>query len=214
MEENKIIQFFSQHWSKLLLGMLAVACVFAWTERFYKSHKSQDKQDFVVVGRIYEQFQKGETLPSESIETAEKILHRHPELHPKYDSMLALTFFSQAKTPKALEYAKSLMTHTQKQLPELYQLYAQNSLLISEENLSAAFVSALALDEQLTGQSGYETLTAMNLLRLLFLADSLGYENDKQIFWEKLEKHPHFAVIDSIFQEGSLSLNDYFRASH
>jgi hypothetical protein len=212
MEEgNKFIPFLGKHWSKLLLGIVAIICLAVWAERLLWSNENQNKQDFIVVHQIFERFHKGEGLAEESIEAAENILERHPELHPKYDAMLALTFFSQANERKAEKYARSLIEQVDSELPPLYQHYAKTTLLIAEKGYAQAFEEALALQEQLKGKSGYQTLDAMNTLRLLFLADTLGDTTQKNIFWKKLEKHPAYPSIQPLFHEGKLSLEDYIK---
>jgi hypothetical protein len=208
-EENKFIALLGKHWSKLLLGLLVCACLAAWSERFLRADTKQSKHDFVVVNQIFDQFQKGGILPVESIESAENILARHPELHPKYDPMLAHTFFSQAKGTQGMKYAQSIIQQVDSELPPLYKQYAYTTLLISAKNYSQAFEDSLALQERLTGQRDYQILEAMNLLRLLFLAERLGDTTQKNIFWKKLEHHPAYLCIQPLFQEGSLSLSDY-----
>ena len=211
MEENKFIHFLSQHWSKFLFGILTLAVCGVWLERFSRSNQTQCKQDFLIAHQIFEQFQKGKFLPTESIESTENILKRHPELHPKYDSMLALTFFSQQNNKQASYYAQSMIKHVDAQLPAPYKEYAAATLLISHANYQAAFEAALALESQLKGKEGYATLDAMNTLRLLFLADKLGDSLHKNSYWKKLESHPGYASIQSVFHEGKLSLADYMK---
>lgn len=208
-EENKFIALLSKHWSKFLLALLAVASIAAWTERLLNKSDSQNKQDFATVNQIFEQFQKGQYLSSASIEIAENILARHPELHPKYDAMLALTFLSQAETTEGLKYAQSLTKQVDSELPMFYKNYAQTSLLISSENYSEAFTRSLALQEELKENSGYPTLDAMNTLRILFLADRLGDRTHKDASWQKLQHHPAYPTIQTLFHEGTLSLADY-----
>lgn len=209
MEENKFINFFSKHWSKLLLGFLAIASIAAWTERFLSSNHTQTTQDYLLANQIFERCQRGEHLDVESIEMAENILDRHPELHPKYDALLALTFFSQTKTDKGMKYARSLIEHVAATLPSYYKEYATTSLLIAEEKYDEAYLAAQKLETELKAEEGFPTLDAMNTLRLLFLADRLDNADQKRITWEKLEKHPSFLSIQPLFHEGSLSLSDY-----
>jgi hypothetical protein len=210
-EENKFIAFVSKHWSKLLLGVLAVACLAVWAERFLKSDENQSRQDFLIVQQIFDKFQKGQNLQEESLESAENILARHPELHPKYDAMLALAFFSQAKEAEGLKYAQLLLKKVKEELPPYYEAFARCTLLISEANYSQAYKDSLALHDMLQGQQRYQNLDAMNTLRLLFLAERLGDSQQKQAFWKKLEHHPGFAALQPLFHEGTLSLEHYIQ---
>lgn len=212
MEENKFLHFFKQYWSKILLGVLALACIGAWGERFFKSNRSQNRNDFLVANKIFEKLQKGERLPIESVELVEKILKKHPELHAKFDPLLAATFFSQHNVAKGLLYAHSILEKVGNYLSSYYQAFANTSLCILEGHLATAFEEASLLSRQLENRPEYETLYAMNLLRLIFLADKLSFSDTKQEAWEKLKNLPFHANLEPLFQEGSLSLEEYVRA--
>jgi hypothetical protein len=210
MEENKFLALLSKHWSKIVLGILAIATVAVWSERLFKSNKSEKSQDFFIAQQIFERFQKGEYLAPESIEATQNILERHPELHPKYDPVLALTFFAQQKTPEGICYARSLINHAQQHLPDVYKEYANTTLLISEGKYEEAFREASFLEAKLSEQPGYPTLEAVNTLRLLFLAREIGNTEGQHRFWTKLSQHPSYSTLLSIFQTENLSLSDFF----
>lgn len=211
MEENKFIHFLSKNWQKILLGVLSIACIGVWSERLFRTNQRHSKEDFQVVNQIYDRFQKGEFLAAESIEAVEGILGRHPELRPKYDLLLALTFFSQHKTLEGIHYARSMVERVSAQLPEYYKEYADNTFLIAEKKYQNAFTAALSLQDKLKGEEKYQNLDAMNTLRLFFLAEQLEDETQKKSSWEKLRSHSCYLSLQSVFQEGVLSLSDYSR---
>ncbi len=211
-EDNKVLVFLRKHWSKCFLGILAVACVFAWSERFMKSGERKNTQDFFLISQLFNKFQNGEQLQQEALDSAEKILKRHPELHPKYDSMLALNFLAQTNQEKASVYAHSILKKVDSELPFFYKEYAHTTLLVSEGKLKEALTASLALHEQLQGQAGYQTLDAMNTLRLFLLADQLGNQEQKNAYWKKLESHPGFPAIVAVLSEGKVSLSEYLRS--
>lgn len=210
--ENRFILFLSRHWSKLVLTLLAVACVGAWTERFMRSGSAHKNQDFMLSQQMFDKFQQGTFLSAESLESVENILKRHPELHSKWDALLALTFFSQADAPKGIAYAQSMLNRTFGELPLPYQTYAETTLLLLEEKTPEAFESALALHKQIENLAEYQTLDAMNTLRLVFLAARLGDSAQKAHFVSKLQQHPAYPTLQPLFQEGTLSLSDYLQA--
>ncbi len=207
MEEHKYLEFLRKHWSKLLLGFLAVASIAAWSERFFSANHIQSQQDFLIGNQIFERFQKGEPLAVESIETTEKILARHPELHPKYDPMLAMTYFAQRNPSKGLPYAKSTLEHVTKELPSHYKSFANTSLLIAEKKYPEAYEAAQSLHAQLKSNEANSTLYVMNLLRLVSLEMEMGKQQSEA--WNELHSHPAFASLSPIFQEGALSLEDW-----
>ena len=149
MEENKLIALLNKHWSKCLLLLLAIACIAVWTERYFRSNQQKSRLDFIAAHQIFERFQKGEFFDNESLINAEHILQRHPELHPKYDPLLALTYLAQHQVHEAKNYAMSTIMRASKQLPGFFKEYAQASLMIADENYSEAWNAALALDQKI-----------------------------------------------------------------
>ncbi|MCC5831492.1 MAG: hypothetical protein JJU12_00410 [Chlamydiales bacterium] len=206
MEEHTFLNFLSKHWSKLLLGFLAIASIAAWGERFLSSNKSQSNQDFILANQIFERFRSGETLPVESIEATEMILKRHPELHPKYDTMLAMTYLAQ-RNPKGLFYAKAPLEHSAQQISPFHKSYAKTSLLIAEKKYQEAYNTAQDLHRELKNNQAYSTLSALNLLRLISLEKEIGVRSEA---WEELKAHPTYPTISSLFREGALSLEDWY----
>lgn len=207
-EESKFITFLKKHWSKLFLSLLAVACIAAWTDRLLKGNGSRNKQDFLTIRHLHESFQKGGFLPEESLESMENILARHPELHPKYDALLALTYFSQAKAAEGKHYAQALIQQADDQLPCAYKHYANTTLLIAEARYPEAFEACQQLETTLK-ECDYPKLQVMNTLRLVFLADLLGNHGAAANYWSQLQKLPLYPDIESLFHEGKLSLSDY-----
>lgn len=206
MEEHKYLAFLGKHWSKFLMGILALAIVGVWTERFFTANNTQSQQDFLVANQILERFRSGEPLASESIEAVTLILKRHPELHPKYDAMLAMTYFAQAHPNKGLPYAKATLEHVRKDLPLPYQNFADTSLLIAEKRYQEAYEEALTLHAQLKQGETLPTLQALNLLRLVSLENEVDATSTA---WDELIAHPAYASITPLFQEGKLTLEDW-----
>ncbi len=211
MEENKFITLLVKHWSKLLLGILALATLLVWSQRLSNSRNQDQKQDFLIANQIFEQFQRGEYLSIESIESVQKILERHPELHAKYDLVLALTLFSQQKGVDALPYARSLVKQTEGQTPSHYHSFAETTFLISEEKYSEALAAALQLEREIAGQPETPILEGMNTLRIFFLADQMGNPTEKKRAWDKFVKLPSYPTITALFHEGDLSLQELIR---
>ncbi len=206
MDKDKILDFFTRHLSKFLLGVALLGLLGFFLEKRFNSHKIHSKQDYLIVRQIYESFRKGEPLAIESLETAEKIIHRHPELHAKYDPLMAYSLLQQEKIAQALPYASSILQRVQ-HYP--YHDYALGTLLITQENYPEAYAQAERLEKTLSEGEKYPTLRALNLLRLVFLADELSNQELKAEYWTTLQKHAAFSEIESLFQKGNLSLKDF-----
>ncbi|NGX61997.1 MAG: hypothetical protein K940chlam9_01490 [Chlamydiae bacterium] len=212
MDENKYFKFLKDHWSKLLLGFLAFASVAAWGERLWRSHKTQSNQDYSLATHIFASFQKGEPLSSEAIESAESILKKHPELHPKYDSKIALSLFSQKHEEKAIPYVQASLERAGEKLSPPFREYTLGSCLIGEKNYQEAFERAEILHSQLDEQ--YKTLSALNLLRLVVLSRKLAQSEKQNMYWEELKKHPVYPSLASLFEEGEISLESWIASNN
>lgn len=206
MDKNKFLDFFTRHLNKFLLGVAVLGLLGFLLEKRLNSHKIHSKQDYIIVRQIYERFRKGEPLAIESLETAEKIIHNHPELHAKYDPLMAYSLLQQEKIARALPYASSILKRVQ-HYP--YHDYALTTLLITQENYPEAYAQAERLEKSLSESDSYPTLHALNLLRLVFLADELHNDELKTEYWTTLQSHAAFSEIESLFQEGSLTLKDF-----
>jgi hypothetical protein len=208
-EENKFVTLLSKHWSKLLLGILAAATIFIFGERYIGKNAAQNTQDLSVAMRLFSQLERGEQLPTESIEILQTTLSKHSHLHPKYEAWLAHRYLSEGRTTEGKKHAERLLSRAHSHLPYYYENYAQGTLLIAEQEFEQAYQKALGLDAQLKGLTDYQMLDALNTLRLLFLADHLGEKKQKEIFWQKLKHHPAYPQIEHIFSEGNITLADF-----
>jgi hypothetical protein len=208
MEENKFISFLFKYRSKVIFAMLVLTCAAVWYGRLSGKREGQSKHDYIVIHQMFEQFQKAGKIPVESLEVAEEILQRHPELHPKYDSLLALSFFAEHMAEKGARYAASLFERANPLLPSFYKEFAETSLLIAKGKYEEALAAATVLEHKLTEEK-YLSLEAMNLLRIFFLSDVLNDGANMKSYAQKIEKHPAYLTLQEIFQEGKLTLQDY-----
>ncbi len=207
MEEHKYLDFLKKHWSKLALGLMATCCLAIWAEKILHSKKRGASQDFLIVRQVHDRFVKGEPLALESIDAAERILKQHPELGPSYRSMLTMTYLAQQLPEKAAHHLSTTLKRGAETLPQPYKCYGETTLLIADERYEEAYESATALDKQLENTGAYETLQALNLLRLVSLSEVLHLSNSETT--EKLKQHPLYPQLNSLFSQGELKFEDW-----
>jgi hypothetical protein len=212
MEAHPFIAFLKRHGSKSFFVVLALICIIFWAVRSLEDKKSQYKDDFLIAAQIFEQFQQGECPDLGTIKTAETILTRHPELHPKCDALIALALFSQSQGAEALPYIQSLLDCKYPQLPSCYREYTHTTLLIASQAYPAAYAAALDLKAKIPPGEGYQNLDALNTLRLFFLAHLLGDGEQQKQLQPLLEHHPAFPQLLTLFHEEGLSLTDYLHS--
>ncbi len=210
MEENKLIEWVRKHSSKFFIILLCCVATAFFAGRSASSKKSHSTKDFIVMRQLFDRLQTGEPLAAESIQAAEAILSQHPELHPKYDPLLALSFFHQENSAKGIVYANAVLKRAEKLTSSPYQDYGNTSILIAQKKHADAFQQAQQLEEQLRDQTTFETLRVFNLLRLAFLAKEMGQPSLVKQAWECAQSLPSFAQVTPLFEEGSYTLKDFF----
>jgi|GEM_PF-5855968 len=192
--DNRWLELFKKHWSKAIVAAMILATVLVWSERLFGKKPLGGREDFIVVSRLFERFQRGEMIDLESLLSAETILNNHPELKASYENMLARCFFAQNDAGKALLYANSLLERNRNELPLPYAQFGQATLLIAEAKLD----EALQISRGLQAEEG-SLLEAFNLLRLAMLGEEES--------WSKLYSHKRFESIAPLFQEGGINLS-------
>lgn len=210
MEENKPLEFLSKHWKKALYALLILACIGVWSERLFHKNRGNTKHDYLIVNQIFERYRMGNPIASESLEAAERVVQKHPELRSKYGTMLAHCCYAQNDPIKATSYATASLNHARDSLPAPFITYSNISLEISEGKLAEAYDHSRLLEETLAS-SEYEHLRAFNLLRLIFLSDKV--EEDNEAYFKKLKELASFNEISPLFREGTLDLETYLHST-
>jgi len=140
---------------------------------------------------------------SEATAQAQEILVRHPELTPKYGAQLATALLLQEDPEGAQRYVAAGNE-------SVYQLFSQGTFSIAHKDYGTAFTQARALEERLAKEDEHPTLRGFNLVRLAFLAKYLGEQEWMEKSFATLHTLPCAAAIGDLFQEGSLTLENYF----
>ena len=210
MEENKYFDWLRRHASKILMAVICLTAGGIFLDRWLNKHKSSTQQDFVTVKHLFEPFLSGRPLAAESVEAIEKILGSHPELHPKYDSLMALAYFQQENSAKGVACAQMALQRAEKLTQTHYQDFTKATLLIAQKNYKEALTQAQQLESTLQNDASLEMLRTFNLLRIAMLARELGELSLAKQSWESVQKMSAFEKVSPLFQEGSYSLSNYF----
>src|SRR3990167_8381038 len=131
MEENKYLDYLKKNWKKAFYVVLILACVGVWSERLFLKRRGNTKQDYLIVNQIFERYRTGEPIALESLEVAERVVKKHPELRSKYEIMLAHCCYAQNEPQKAHLYASSALKRARNSLPAPFVTYSDISLEIS-----------------------------------------------------------------------------------
>lgn len=221
-EENRYVQWVSENGKILVWGLLAIVALIALVYRFAFGYSTSSETDFFQATQAFSTFEQEAKTPDEvaaqqdAFYKLEKIIHRHPELHAKYDGLMTQVLIARNAFAQAEPFAKLAIQRTSNENEPLFSEYSQNTLLIGKQNYSEALKNSIALKNQM--KEGQESLLfGFNLLRIASLQRTLGLKSEELAAWKEWKQ---FAQRDARssqkimnhFKDGSVSLINYIEA--
>lgn len=220
--EESLIEWLSRYRKYLVWASLAFFLAILLTYRLINTQTLKAETDFFSAQIDFNRFQE-QTLKAENQDVSflefqklDSLIQRHPELHAKYDGPIAQTFLITQQPELAQPFVDSLFKRTQKAPVEMYQQYAQGSLLISEERYEEALANAKGLKVQMEQQAELpfkETLYVFNLIRLASLYQQLGQQQEEWQTWQTLQSYQKDlnALVSTyqLFRDEHFSLHKY-----
>lgn len=203
MEEYKFTQFFSRHFWKLASMVFAALMLGIFFNRYTSSKESEKKQDFLTIKTVFEGFNRGQILSKESLDMAETILNRHPELHTQYDTSMAISFAVNGNFEKMNAFVLSSED-------PYYNSFAKATLLINQQDFPTALQEAEKLENRLKETSEFPQLRSFNLLRIAFLSKKLNNVEMQTKALATLESLKTYSQVAHLFEEGNFTLKDFF----
>lgn len=212
--------FISKHWPKLAALFLALIATIFICQQFASKKSVESKRDFITLQKTYDSYQSG-TIPSvDDLNTIVKIVAKHPELHPKYDGLLAQCFIYQDNIAQAMTFASSSMERIEKNNPSPYLQFSEATLAIADHQLTVAFEKSQQLDHFLNIDQSkpYSFLQLANLIRIAMLSQHLNLVQPEIAAWEKIRfissetalcSQEIFERMNTLFKDGQVSLTDY-----
>ena len=240
LEEHPFIQWASENGKMLLYGLLALFLFLIFFYRLIGGGSSANQADFVNAERDYLTFASSKEEPASqtsSLESLNKILSAHPELHPKYDGLIAETLLVRGKAKDAQSYAMAAINRTEDENQPFYTQYAQNTLTIANERYEEALKAATTMKQEME-QKGLELqsnpekipfgtlLYALNLLRIGMLQQQLNLKTEELATWQEWKTIVNksregstplyldgqlFLTLDRLLAEGNASFSTYIQ---
>jgi hypothetical protein len=221
LTDNPLVEWLSANKRYILFGLLALLTLIVISYRFVSTTTLKAERDFFQAQTNFSQFQekgvKSEEFAAsiENLDQLEGIINRHPELHAKYDGLIAQGLILEQKVNKARPFAESAFQRVQKDSVDLYHDYAETSLFISAGNEQEALERTLQLKEKMDQHASVfgGTLYLFNLIRLAMLYQQLNYSSEELQAWNEIQNYTAnneaLITIHQLFKEGSTSLNQY-----
>lgn len=229
LEEHPYIQWFSKNGQAILYLLLGAVILFVLLYRFFGgSEKSQ--QDFYEAESSLLTLQQNPEDTQNALDRLQKILKAHPELHAKYDGLIAQALLNKGDVQEAKPFASLAIERTKAENSPYYTDFALTTLLIAEQKYDEALLQAKALLQKMQAQEEKQNdnsvLFAYNLLRIGMLQQQLGAMEDAQQTWKEwiglAEQSSNrissginsngFYQLNRAFTEGKLSLFNYMTA--
>ncbi len=245
LEDNPIIQWISKHGEKILYSILGAFSLLILIYFWQSGTSAKIEGDYQSASREFQAFQQaaksGQNLElQDSFQKLTLIMNQLPDLHAKYDGVIAQTFIDLNDIKQAKPFVLSTLQRVGKDNLPFYNEYAQITLLIGEGQIANAIQRSLALKkemiqnlEQTEKEQGAKTteptfgssLYAFNLLRIAFLEQQVGDRAKELESWEEWKMYTShtntrplppvdrkaFFNIAQLYNEGALSLDNYIQ---
>lgn len=244
LDEHPLIQWMSDHGKTLLYALIGLLLLILLTIRWIAGSQSASEMDFLTAEKDFVTFAsplKAGSDPSvqtQALQNLKKILSAHPELHAKYDGLLAEVLLIRGENAEALGFARSSLQRTADENDPFYTHFAQTNLLISENKFEEALKESLALKEAMEKQGSdlqnrleniqFSTLLyAYNLLRTGLLQQELSLHQEEAKTWQEwkqLLNKSHegslpryldgqlFIAFDQLLSEGTSTFTNYIES--
>lgn len=220
LEENPLIQWLSEKGIQLLWIFLGLLALFILIAFFYSGRERDSEGTYLKADREFIQFASPSITLEErqqSFDKLQAILEKYPELHAKYDGLIAQTFLIKGQSQEALSFADKALNRTKAEIAPFYSLFAENTLLISQGKYEEALNYSKSLQANLenTSVGEEETLKVFNLFRIGILQEKLNLKSEEKKTWSQLKEmllQENFSLVLTPFQEGAITLMDYIKA--
>jgi hypothetical protein len=228
--KKQVVDWFSAHINLIVMGCMSVVLLLVGANRFMGWIRGDSQLDYAAAEAVCLNWEG----TKDALPRLEKLMRKHPELHQKYDSVIAQKFLSSSQSGLAASYASSTLKRIGEFSP-YYTKFALGSLMIAEGHLQEALDEAKNLKLQLeVDQSFWEKrsqvvrhgslLYAYNLLRIATLQKELGSMEEELAAWKELKQNAGWAenplisqtydpeaylLIQQNFRKQDISLLDY-----
>lgn len=218
--ENNLVHWISENGKTILILFLAVVTLFFVAYRLSSGYIVKSELNYINAENEFQRFIAEKNGPSmqESLNKLNAMLLAHPELHAKYDGLIAEKLLATANTEESLPFANAAINRTLSENSPFYSDYSTTTLLIAEQKYEEALKNSLNLKELLSKNNDASNglLFAFNFLRIGILQQQLGLEKDELATWNewktatnsKVNKES-FEKLTNHFNIEKLSLTNY-----
>lgn len=165
------------YWTLIALMGLFIA------SRFISSSQQKAERDFFQAEQSAIELNATETQ-AQAISTLKEIMDRHPELHAKYDGLIAQALLTNNQVEEAAPFADETILRVNQEAPSPFISYSKTTLLIGNGNYQEALQQAYELKLSATDP----TLYVFNTIRIALLERELGNKAEEKKAWEEITR--------------------------
>jgi len=228
--KRQTAEWFSSHLSIVITGALSIVLLLVGVSRFLGWFQGNAQVDFVAADLAYQNW-KGNP---DTLAKLEKLIGKHPELHAKYDGVIAQKLLSTSEHGLASSYASANLSRIEGFSP-YYTEFARGSIMIAKGSLKEALASAKTLRNSMEGDTAFwakkssvvghgSLLYGYNLLRIAMLEGAAGSPDGELAAWHELKANAGwlgnkpdsktydpeaYLLIQKNFQKQNTSLLDF-----
>ena len=215
--DHVIVEWILEHKQFILWSLAGFFILLLFALKLTISHQSTAENDYAKAEMDFHAFEKSafqsEKTSNKGLVALENLMNQYPELHAKYDAILAQILIAK-NNPKAKTFAEATFARTDTKALDLYHVFAKNSLLINEQNYSAALSESLKLKKIIAKDTSDVMLQLFNLLRIAVLQKKIGDKVAEKDSWEEFQKlikqNKESSFVD-LFDRGNISLAQYIQ---
>jgi predicted negative regulator of RcsB-dependent stress response len=240
LEEHPLFQWISENGKILLYALAALLLGLFVIYQFSATSRSKAENDYFQAAtefRIFQQASGKEDVAAqnEAFERLEKILQRLPDLHPKYDGLIAQVFLNRNEIAKAEEFAAPALKRTSEENQPYYIAFAETTLLLGKGEYEDALSRSIDLKQKMLERAtqtleerGFDDqLFALNLLRIALLQQKTNHPQEELKTWEEWKQYAGlnnegkalpgidstaFQNLLTVYDAGKVSLLSYIEA--
>lgn len=221
--DHPLILWIANNGKILLYSLLGLVLLTTLGYRLLSSGKAASEANYIQADKDYIEFANPQTVPEKKEQAYERLINTisyYPDLHAKYDGLLAQALLIQNQPEKALLYANSALKRTSEANDPFYSSYASATILVAENKKEEALKKAQTLKEQMIAQGTERSnnpeqiqfgtlLYAMNLLRIGMLQQDLSLNNEELATWQEWKELARKSQESSLppYLDGNLFLS-------
>ena len=213
------------NWKKAVAYLLPILLLSGLIIAKISGKKEQAEKDFLKANYIWSSLSQSFDPQSDQLDHLKALMKKHPELHAKYDGLIAQHLLSTYSHEMATPFADKVLKRAGQ---PFFHEYTAGSLLIGKREFQEALKMAKELKEEMLNSMSpdYSTLFAFNLLRIATLSFEVGDKEGERAAWKELKLYGKwddhekastpisldgFDVLLSHFSANEVSLLDFIK---